>query len=85
MQELLRETTALIEWYKRHARNVIEELANDRMADFDVQSVRLEHIAELAATEVAACFLGQSGVGKSTLISALVSCPGDNESTNRLD
>jgi hypothetical protein len=72
MQQLLRETSALIEWYRKHARSVVEELASDRTADFDSQVTRLERVAGLASAEVAACFLGQSGVGKSTLINALV-------------
>ena len=72
MQEILSEITALIEWYKNHARGVIEELASDRVANFDAQAFRLEHIATLAGSEIAACFLGQSGVGKSTLINAIV-------------
>jgi predicted GTPase len=69
---ILRETNALIEWYRKHARSVIEELANDRVSDFDAQAARLERTEQLAAVEIAACFLGQSGVGKSTLINALV-------------
>jgi hypothetical protein len=70
--QLLRETNALIEWYKKHARSVIEELANDRLTDYDAYAARLEHIKQYADAEIAACFLGQSGVGKSTLINALV-------------
>lgn len=72
MQQLLSETAALVEWYKKHARSVIEELANDRIAGFDAQIIHLQHVIQLADAEVAACFLGQSGVGKSTLINALV-------------
>lgn len=72
MQQLLRETGALISWYKDHVRSVVNELASDRVADFDAQADHLARIAQLADTEVAACFLGQSGVGKSTLINALV-------------
>src|SRR6202035_110436 len=68
----LNEIAALIEWYKKHARSVVDELANDRVAGFDAQTVHLQRIAQLADAEVAACFLGQSGVGKSTLINALV-------------
>ena len=72
MQQLLNETAALVEWYEKHARSAIEEFATDRVAGFDTQTVRLQRIAQLADAEVAACFLGQSGVGKSTLINALV-------------
>jgi predicted GTPase len=72
VQQLLNETAALVEWYEKHARSAIEEFATDRVAGFDAQTVRLQRIAQLADAEVAACFLGQSGVGKSTLINALV-------------
>ena len=70
MPQLLRETNALIEWYKKHARTVIEELANDRVAGFDTRAAGLERIKQLVDAEIAACFLGQSGVGNSTLINA---------------
>jgi len=73
MNEVIRETAALIEWYTKHARGVIEELASERTADFDSQATRLQRVAQLTDAEIAACFLGQSGVGKSTLINALVS------------
>ena len=72
MKQLLNEIAALLEWYEKHARAAIGEFANDRLTSFDAQRVRLQHIAQFADSEVAACFLGQSGVGKSTLINALV-------------
>ena len=72
MKQLLNEIAALLEWYEKHARSAIEDFASDRLAGFDAQRVRLQRIAQFADAEVAACFLGQSGVGKSTLINALV-------------
>ena len=72
MDQQLNETSALINWYRNQGRPVLEELANDRVAVFDGQVDRLERLARLANAEIAACFLGQAGVGKSTLINALV-------------
>src|ERR1039458_2809123 len=72
MDKQLGETTALLNWYGKHARPVLEELASDRISDFDGHASRLERLTQLATSETPACFLGQSGVGKSTLINALV-------------
>jgi hypothetical protein len=72
MDRQITETNALINWYRVHARPVLEELANDRVADFDGHAGRLEKLTHLANAEIAACFLGQAAVGKSTLINALI-------------
>ena len=72
MDQQINETNALISWYRSHARPVLDELATDRIADFDGHVGRLEKLLLRADTEIAACFLGQAAVGKSTLINALV-------------
>src|SRR5271165_1663827 len=72
MDPQLNETNSLVAWYRTHARPVLDELAADRVSDFDGHAARLEKLTQLANAEIAACFLGQAAVGKSTLINALV-------------
>ena len=72
MNNQINEIYSLLTWYKNQARSVLEELATERVADFDTHANRLEKLIQIANTEIAACFLGQAAVGKSTLINALV-------------
>jgi predicted GTPase len=72
MDHQINDTHSLISWYTNQARSVVEELAADRVADFDAHATRLEKLIRLANNEIAACFLGQAAVGKSTLINALI-------------
>ncbi len=63
----------LLEWYTRRARPFLEQHAAQDLAAIDHQAHRVDHLAKTAGEEVAVCFLGQAGVGKSTLLNALVS------------
>jgi hypothetical protein len=72
MDAISKATDDLISWYRRDARSLIEELAADRVAEFDGRIERLQKLIALPGTEIAVCFLGKAGVGKSTLINALV-------------
>jgi hypothetical protein len=72
MDALVKETNELLDWYQKSARQVIEELAADRIEEFDRTLERIQKLSGLVGIEVAACFLGKSAVGKSTLINALI-------------
>ena len=63
----------LLDWYTKKARPFLELHAPQNVSAIDAQGVRVEHLAKQAGEEVAVCFLGNSGVGKSTLLNSLVS------------
>jgi GTP-binding protein EngB required for normal cell division len=66
------DTRKLLSWYREDARQIIEELAPDRISEFDQRVDGIQKLASRGEAEIAACFLGKSGVGKSTLINALI-------------
>jgi predicted ATPase len=63
----------LLEWYTKKARPFLEQHAERDVAAIDQQAHRVEHLTRTSDEEVAVCFLGNAGVGKSTLLNALVS------------
>jgi hypothetical protein len=65
--------TKLLEWYAKQARPFLEQHAAKDLAAIDQQATRVALLTEAAGEEIAVCFLGQAGVGKSTLLNALVS------------
>jgi GTP-binding protein EngB required for normal cell division len=69
MQEQARH---LAEWFKSQARQFIERNLPERLAGFERDCDRLIRSTAVLDQELPVCFLGNSGVGKSTLINALV-------------
>jgi hypothetical protein len=64
----------LLAWYSTRARSFLEEHAGDRVPTFDDTRRRVDALLQVGDDDdVAACFLGGAGVGKSTLLNAVVS------------
>jgi predicted GTPase len=63
---------SLVRWYTSSARPFLEQWSPERVQPLDDDFVRLSALRKAGQGELAVCFLGHSGVGKSTLINALV-------------
>jgi GTP-binding protein EngB required for normal cell division len=59
-------------WYQTEARPFLADVANDRIPQLDQELKRLEDLVGTLGDDLPVCFLGTSGVGKSTLINAVV-------------
>ena len=62
----------LATWYRERARAIITDQARDRVEELDGDLQRLENMGKKGVGELPICFLGNSGVGKSTLLNAMV-------------
>src|SRR5579862_5079603 len=62
----------LKEWFDNSARPFLEHHDSEKVVELDQDLDRLLRTDHRASEELAICFLGASGVGKSTLINALV-------------
>lgn len=60
----------LLSWFEHHARPFFERNAKDRIAGLENDYARLKRLLT-ESDQVTVCFLGNSGIGKSTLLNAL--------------
>ena len=72
-----RDVQAVEDWYLRLVRPFLERIEKltvrlGRIGDFDAELDRLRKARSAYDDELVVCFLGLAGVGKSTLINALV-------------
>lgn len=72
MQVEIEKIKQFVKWYEETARPFLLKTADEKVADFDKDAARLSKAVESFDAELAVCFLGSSGIGKSTLINALL-------------
>src|SRR5215470_17843329 len=73
MQVEIEKIKQFVKWYEEMARPFLLQTApEEKVADFDKDAARLSKAVESFDPELAVCFLGSSGIGKSTLINALL-------------
>ena len=67
------DSNELMRWYEDKVRGFLaSNIGEEKVQAFDKDHARLKRATELSETELAVCFLGNSGVGKSTLINAII-------------
>ena len=62
----------LVQWYRSAVRRLLETVDPQRVERSDTECSRLETLEQSFSEDVPICFLGKAGVGKSTLVNALV-------------
>jgi hypothetical protein len=67
-----REWNNLGTWYREKVRPLLEEYDALRVPSLDATSSRLEKLSGALESELKVCILGKAGVGKSTLLNALL-------------
>lgn len=60
----------LLEWFEKHVRPFLDRHAKDRLAALESDYDRMKRLLA-ESDKVTVCFLGNSGIGKSTLLNAL--------------
>jgi GTP-binding protein EngB required for normal cell division len=60
----------LLQWYENHAKPFFETHSKERIAGFENDYERLKKLLAMPDS-ITVCFLGNSGIGKSTLLNAL--------------
>ena len=72
MHDPLQQVEQIRTWFQDRARPFLESVQPEKVAELDRDLAKLVGVAQLVPGELAVCFLGNCGVGKSTLINATV-------------
>jgi len=62
----------VLDWYRQHVKPFLLNHGLEKLEEYDAEANRLERIQETLQTKMPVCFLGNAGIGKSTLINCVV-------------
>lgn len=66
------DSSQLAKWYREHAQPFLLKHQSERVVEFDKDLDSILGVAEAVSKPMGVCFLGVAGIGKSTLINAIV-------------
>ena len=72
MQDLLKYADDLVDWFRNQARPFLTSFQGNRLVELDRDIEKIASIRAITPADFTACFLGNCGVGKSTLINVIV-------------
>ncbi len=72
MKDDLDQIRRIQDWFQQSVSPFLQKVQPEKVPELDRDIAKLAGVAQLLPTELAVCFLGNSGVGKSTLINATV-------------
>ncbi|MEP7273759.1 MAG: dynamin family protein, partial [Acidobacteriota bacterium] len=72
MDQVIEDTKKLREWYQSHVSSFLKGNLPERFTEFERDFIRIDKAISVCERDLDVCLLGSSGIGKSTLVNAIL-------------